>query len=149
MRCPSCGQSHTDVVDSRTTSDGVRRRRCCPSCHRRFTTYEYPASTVPFVLKRDGRSEEFDPTKLISGLRKACAKRPISESQIEAIAAKVTGQVMAQGAAEVPSHKIGELVLDELRSLDQVAYIRFATVYLRMNDLAEIQREVDNLLHCR
>jgi transcriptional repressor NrdR len=104
---------------------------------------------MPFVLKRDGRSEEFDPAKLLAGLRKACAKRPITESQIEAVAARVTGRVTAQSAAEVPSHKIGELVLEELRTLDHVAYIRFATVYLRMNDLADIQLEVDKLLHAK
>ena len=149
MRCPSCGHSHTNVVDSRTTTDGVRRRRACPNCSRRFTTYERAASTLPYVLKQDGRREEFDPAKLMAGLRKACAKRPISETQIEEIGARVTTQITAQGAAEVPSHRVGELILDELRTLDHVAYIRFATVYLRMNDLAEIQLEVDKLLHAK
>jgi transcriptional repressor NrdR len=147
MRCPSCGHTHSDVVDSRTTNDGVRRRRACPNCKRRFTTYERAASTLPYVLKRDGRREEFDSAKLMSGLRKACAKRPISESQLETIASRVAAQVSAQG--EVPSYRIGELVLNELRAIDQVAYIRFATVYLRMSDLAEIQLEVDKLLHAR
>jgi transcriptional repressor NrdR len=98
------------------------------------------------VIKRDGRREDFDPAKLLSGIRKACAKRPISEEQIEGIVAKVTSELATLGGGEVSSKRIGELVLNELRSLDQVAYIRFATVYLRMNDLAEIEREVDKLL---
>ena len=147
MRCPYCGNDHTEVVDSRATGDGVRRRRACPQCSRRFTTYEHPVSSLPAVLKRDGRREDFDAAKLLAGLRKACAKRPISEAQIEGIVAKITAELANQGGGEVSSQRIGELVLSELRSLDHVAYIRFATVYLRMSDLAEIQREVDNLLH--
>lgn len=146
MRCPYCGFDHTEVVDSRATSDGVRRRRSCPNCSRRFTTYEHAVSSLPVVIKRDGRREDFDPAKLLSGIRKACAKRPISEEQIEGIVAKVTSELATLGGGEVSSKRIGELVLNELRSLDQVAYIRFATVYLRMNDLAEIEREVDKLL---
>lgn len=147
MQCPYCGEINTQVVDTRLISDGVRRRRQCPKCSQRFTTYEYPVSTIPLVAKRDGRREEFDRTKLLSGLRKACAKRPISAEQIESIVARVETQVRDSHAKEVASEKIGQMVLEQLRLMDKVAYIRFASVYLRMDDLDTLKHEVDTLLH--
>ena len=108
MQCPYCGETNTQVVDTRLTSDGVRRRRQCPKCSQRFTTYEYPVSTLPLVAKRDGRREEFDRAKLLSGLRKACAKRPISAEQIENIVARVEVQVRDSRAKEVPARGIPE-----------------------------------------
>lgn len=147
MRCPYCSESGSQVVDTRNARDGVRRRRYCPHCRQRFTTYEYPASVLPLVVKRDGRREEFDTSKLLSGLRKACAKRPVSAGQIDEIATHVEARIRASRAKEVSSEAIGQMVLEELRQLDKVAYIRFASVYLRMDDLEALKEELDALLH--
>lgn len=146
MHCPYCGGTSTQVVDSRTIRDGVRRRRFCPQCKQRFTTYERAASVLPLVVKRDGRREEFDRGKLLSGLHKACAKRPISTQQIEGIATMVERQLQKSRSKEIPSEALGQIVLEELRKLDEVAYIRFASVYLRVGDLEALKREMDSLL---
>jgi transcriptional repressor NrdR len=134
------------VVDSRTIREGVRRRRFCPQCKQRFTTYERAASVLPLVVKRDGRREEFDRGKLLSGLYKACAKRPISTQQIERIATMVERQLQNSRSKEIPSEALGQIVLEELRKLDEVAYIRFASVYLRVDDLEALKQEMDSLL---
>ncbi|MDH7490439.1 MAG: transcriptional regulator NrdR [Anaerolineae bacterium] len=146
MQCPNCGEPNTQVVDTRMITNGVRRRRQCPKCGQRFTTYEYPASTTPLVVKNDGRREEFDRNKLLAGIRKACAKRPVSAEQIDAIVASVESQIHNSRAKEISSEKIGQMVLEQLRQIDKVAYIRFASVYLRMDDLEALKQEVEKLL---
>jgi len=146
VQCPNCGEIDTQVVDTRMIANGVRRRRQCAKCHQRFTTYEYAVSTTPLVVKNDGRREEFDRAKLLGGLRKACAKRPVSAEQIESIVAAVENQIRNSRAKEVSSERIGQIVLEQLRQIDKVAYIRFASVYLRMDDLEALKQEVDKLL---
>lgn len=146
VQCPNCGEPNTQVVDTRMITNGVRRRRQCPKCGQRFTTYEYPASTTPLVVKNDGRREEFDRAKLLSGIRKACAKRPVSAEQIEGIAASVENQIRNSRTKEISSAQIGQMVLEQLRQIDKVAYIRFASVYLRMDDLEALKQEVEKLL---
>ena len=146
VQCPNCGETNTQVVDTRMITNGVRRRRQCPNCRQRFTTYEYAVSTTPLVVKNDGRREEFDRAKLLGGLRKACAKRPVSAEQIEDIVMVVENQIRNSRAKEVSSEKIGQIVLEHLRQIDKVAYIRFASVYLRMDDLEVLKQEVDKLL---
>jgi transcriptional repressor NrdR len=145
MRCPHCGHDQHKVVDTRDAGEAIRRRRECLACEQRFTTYEHVAPSL-LVIKRDGRREPFDRQKLLSGIRIAAVKRPISSDTIESVARHVEEHVHAMGRAEVKSSVIGNLVLDELSHIDQVAYIRFASVYLDFNDLNEIQSEVDRLM---
>ena len=131
MRCPFCGNPETKVVDSREVNDGtmIRRRRECLRCKKRFTTYERIESINMIVIKKDGRRELFDKQKIINGLLKACEKRPVTYEQILRIADKIEAELMEKFFPEVKSKKIGELVMRELRKLDKVAYIRFASVY--------------------
>ena len=145
MRCPHCGCDQHKVIDTRDASDAIRRRRECRNCEQRFTTYEHVAPSL-LVVKRDGRREPFDRQKLLSGIRTATVKRPISSNTIESIVHHVEDQVHGLGRAEVQSKTIGNLVLDELSHIDQVAYIRFASVYLDFNDIAELRTEVDRLM---
>ena len=147
MRCPFCQYNDSRVVDSRELDDGdaVRRRRVCPECSRRFTTYERYESAGLIVIKKDGRREEFKPEKLRQKIRVALTKRPIGEEAIDALVNRVEGQLLAEGTREVPSMKVGELVLEELRELDKVAYVRFASVYFQYSDLDELQRAVESL----
>ena len=147
MRCPFCQFNDSRVIDSREIGggDSVRRRRECPDCTRRFTTYERYESAGLVVIKKDGRREEFNPAKLHQKLRVALTKRPISEDEVEALIQRVEGQLLALGTREVPSHLIGETVLRELKALDQVAYIRFASVYREFADLEDLRREVEGL----
>jgi transcriptional repressor NrdR len=147
MRCPFCQYNDSRVVDSRELDDGdaVRRRRVCPECNRRFTTYERYESAGLIVIKKDGRREEFKPEKLRQKVRVALTKRPIGEDAIDALVNRVEGQLLAEGTREVPSMKVGELVLEELRELDKVAYVRFASVYFQYSDLDELQRAVEGL----
>jgi transcriptional repressor NrdR len=147
MRCPFCQYNDSRVVDSRELDDGdaVRRRRVCPECNRRFTTYERYESAGLIVIKKDGRREEFKPEKLRQKIRVALTKRPIGEDAIDALVNRVEGQLLAEGTREVPSMKVGELVLEELRELDKVAYVRFASVYFQYSDLDELQRAVESL----
>jgi len=134
------------VIDSRPDAQGnVRRRRECESCERRFTTLERAILTTPLVIKRDGRREEFDAHKLISGLRIACARRPISAEALERIVERVEYAIRQTGKTEVPSRVIGDIVIDELRQLDEVAYIRYAIVYLGLSDLEAIRNEIERL----
>jgi transcriptional repressor NrdR len=133
------------VIDTRDAGDAIRRRRECLHCEERFTTYEHPAPNL-LVIKRDGRREPFDRQKMLSGIRIAAVKRPISSTVIDGVGQHVEEQVMGLGRSEVSSNTIGGLILDELSHVDQVAYIRFASVYLDFNDLSELRSEVDRLM---
>jgi len=148
MRCPFCQHNDSRVLDSRT-SDGdsvVRRRRECPECGRRFTTYERPGEVRVFVIKKDGRREPFDREKLILGMAKACEKLPISREQIEQSADVVERQVRDELAEEVPASEVGALVMAQLRDLDEVAYVRFASVYKEFRDADSFLKEVESLV---
>jgi transcriptional repressor NrdR len=145
MRCPYCGFADSKVTDSRDADDGIRRRRECLSCGQRFTTTERIAATSLLVAKKDGRREEFSREKLLAGLRRACEKRPLRAGAVEAVADAVESALRQRGVPEVPSEEIGELVMDHLRELDHIAYIRFASVYRSFADLEELQREMEAL----
>lgn len=146
MKCPYCGKSKTRVVDTRSSGEGVRRRRECKVCGRRFTTYERVAPLRLTVVKADGRREEFDRDKLLAGVRKACAKRPISTETIEELASGIEGKLYSRGEREVESRDIGEMVMDRLRGLDDVAYVRFASVYRQFADVESLAEEIEKLL---
>jgi len=136
MRCPYCSHSESDVVDSRDTDDyRIRRRRECAKCKRRFTTYEEVDKEDIFVIKKDGRREKFDRHKLMSGLERSCEKRPVSREQIEEMANWVEGKLRKSGKKEIATDAIGELVMERLRKVDDVAYIRFASVYRSFTDI--------------
>ena len=145
MRCPYCGFADTKVTDSRDADEGIRRRRECLSCEQRFTTVERLVSSSLLVVKKDGRREEFSREKVLGGLRKACEKRPLTAGAVEAVADAVESALRQSGAPEVPSEQIGELVMDHLRDLDHIAYIRFASVYRSFADLEELQSELERL----
>ena len=146
MKCPHCGGSDSRVIDTRSSGTRIRRRRECTSCEKRFTTYERVVLSNPLVVKRDGRREEFDGDKLAIGIRKACAKRPISMEDLERLVDQVEADVMRLAKAEISSQVIGELVMDRLKNLDELAYILFASVYLPLTDLESMKEEVDRLL---
>ncbi len=147
MRCPFCRAPDSRVIDSRELSggDSIRRRRECAACGRRFTTYERVEGVSLVIVKKDGRRQEFDPAKLRQKLRVALTKRPVGEDEISALLSRVESNLMALGAAEVPSSAIGEAVLGELKALDEVAYIRFASVYRQFQDIEDLRREVEEL----
>jgi transcriptional repressor NrdR len=146
MRCPRCGQSETRVIDSRDLDEAsIRRRRECEMCGARFTTYERIEAPRLVVIKRDGGREEFDREKLAAGLRKALTRRPVADDVVEQAADQIEIQLRASGATEVESSDIGRLSMEKLRSLDQIAYIRIASVYQSFEDLETLKREVDNL----
>ena len=149
MKCPFCKASDSRVVDTRQVESGVRRRRECITCHERFTTYEQIAGITPLVIKSDGRREEFDRQKLLIGVRKACAKRPIPSEDIENLIAGVEDDFLNSGRTEISSKEIGQMTLEKLRDLDEVAYIRFASVYLAFADLESMKQEVERLLEYR
>ncbi|MGC5017718.1 transcriptional regulator NrdR [Micromonospora sp. DT47] len=144
MRCPYCRYADSRVVDSREADDGqlIRRRRSCPECGKRFTTVE---EAVLAVVKRSGVTEPFSRTKIIGGVRKACQGRPVDEDSIALLAQKVEETVRAKGAAEIPSHEVGLAILGPLRDLDEVAYLRFASVYRSFDSLADFEREIETL----
>ncbi|MDG4823740.1 transcriptional regulator NrdR [Asanoa sp. WMMD1127] len=144
MRCPYCRHPDSRVVDSREADDGqlIRRRRSCPECGKRFTTVE---EAVLAVVKRSGVTEPFSRTKIISGVRKACQGRPVDDDSIALLAQKVEETVRAKGAAEVPSHDVGLAILGPLRDLDEVAYLRFASVYRSFESLSDFEREIETL----
>jgi transcriptional repressor NrdR len=148
VRCPSCGEADTRVVDSRDLDDAasIRRRRECNVCATRFTTYERIESARLTVLKSDGRREEFDRTKLATGLARALTRRPVPEDSARKAAEEIEAALRAKGLAEVPSRVIGEMAMEALRELDQIAYIRFASVYQSFEDIEQLRREVDTLL---
>jgi len=147
MICPYCQAKDSRVIDSRELSSGtaVRRRRECPRCGRRFTTYERIETGGLVVVKKDGRRQEYDPAKLRQKLRVALTKRPVGEEQIDALLQRVEAELLALGTAEVPSSAIGEAVLRGLQQLDQVAYIRFASVYRQFADIEDLRRELEGL----
>lgn len=147
MRCPQCDGADNRVVDTRTSRAGraVRRRRECLECAERFTTYEYVEERTIQVLKRDGSAEEFDREKLVKSLQIACAKRPVSASQVETLADEIEDHLSQQAGVEVPTALLGELVMDRLKPLDRVAYVRFASVYRNFQDIEEFQVFVDDL----
>ncbi len=149
MPCPFCGATDTRVIDTRRVGDGIRRRRECQSCRHRFTTYEYATKMNLLVVKRDGRREEYDRLKLYEGLRKACAKRPISTEALNQLVDQVEGELYSMGQGEVSSRVIGEMVMAKLKELDAVAYVRFASVYRSFADLEDLKREVDGLISGR
>lgn len=149
MKCPHCGSVESRVIDTRASGERIRRRRECSACNTRFTTYERVALSNPMVVKRDGRREEFDRDKLALGIRKACAKRPISMGDLERMIDQVESQVYRLGKAEISSQVIGDLVMERLRELDELAYILFASVYLPLADLESMKKEVDRLLQRR
>ncbi len=148
MRCPFCHAADTRVMDSRDSAEGtiIRRRRECETCKRRFTTYERVEELNPLVVKKDGRREAFDREKLLAGLKKACEKRPVSVEQIEALVQELERKVQEAGEKEVPSTTIGEMVMERLPALDEVAYVRFASVYRSFRDIAEFMAELKDIL---
>lgn len=147
MKCPYCQAPDSRVTDSREISGGsaIRRRRECAECARRFTTFERIDLAGLVVVKKDGRRQEFDPDKLRQKLRVALTKRPVGEEQIDQLVQRVEADLLAQGNAEIPSSAIGEAVLQQLKQVDHVAYIRFASVYREFADLQDLKREVDDL----
>lgn len=145
MKCPYCGSDQSRVIDTRDAGQGTRRRRECQGCGRRFTTYERVTDTL-MVIKRDGRREPWDAGKVLAGIRIASAKRPIPVEEMERLVGRIEEKVFSLGKAEVSSAYVGQLVLDELKALDEVAYIRFATVYLELGDLEAVRAEIDRLL---
>ena len=151
MRCPQCGERETRVVDSRDLDDSatIRRRRECATCATRFTTYERIEAARLVVVKRDGTRQEFDRDKLAAGLRKALTRRPVADGAAETAADVIEAELRATGANEVPSSRIGALAMEKLRGIDQIAYIRFASVYQSFEDLEDLKREVDTLYETR
>lgn len=148
MQCPHCESLDNKVVDSRLSQEGavIRRRRECIECQRRFTTYERVEETSPMVIKKDGRREHLDRPKILAGLKKACEKRPISMDTLDAVATRIEKKFQENGETEIPSRAIGEAVMAELYHLDQVAYVRFASVYREFKDLNQFMSELKGLL---
>lgn len=145
MKCPHCGEADSRVIDTRSTGDGIRRRRECDSCNRRFTTYEQVAASL-FIIKSNGRREPYDRQKLMHGILVACAKRPIAQVAIENMVDEIEEELARMGRAEVRSEVVGGLVLQHLKRLDPMAYIRFAMVYLDLKDLETLQEHIGRLL---
>lgn len=147
VRCPYCGHEKTRVIDtSHDSRGGIRRRRVCTKCGQRFSTYERPILATPLLIKRDGTREEFSREKLTGGIRVACAKRPVAAAAIERMVGEIEAELQQIGKAEVPSRLVGDKVIRKLKEIDEVAYIRYAIVYLRLDDLESIQDEIDRLL---
>jgi len=147
MRCPKCGCQDDKVIDSRASREGatIRRRRECAGCGYRFTTYEEIERKGLMVVKRDGRREEFSREKLLSGIKKACQKRPISPQAVEGLVDRIVDQLTDKYDSEVPAEQIGKLVMQGLREIDQVAYVRFASVYRRFQEATDFVQEVKKL----
>ncbi len=148
MKCPSCGHLEDRVIDSRSAKEGqaIRRRRECLGCQRRFTTYETVETTPLLVIKKDGRREPFSRDKILNGLLRACEKRPIPAEKIHAFVDRLEAELMQKGQDEVHSSEIGERVMEELHRLDEVAYVRFASVYRHFKDLNQFLEELRSLL---
>ncbi len=145
MRCPFCSFRDSKVTDSRANDDGIRRRRQCIACGERFTTMESVQLSTVQVVKKDGRREDFNREKLLAGVRKACEKRNISVAQLELLAADLEARIVSDGRPEIPSTFVGELVMDALRRLDHIAYIRFASVYRAFTDIESLKEAVEAL----
>jgi transcriptional repressor NrdR len=147
MRCPYCQDEDSRVVDtSHDSRGGIRRRRECNNCNQRFSTYERAILANPLIVKQDGTREEFDRDKLLGGIRISCAKRPVSAAEIERLVGEIESALQAMGRSEVSSRVVGDMVIAGLKELDQVAYIRYAIVYLGLDDLRSIRDEIDHLL---
>ena len=148
MNCPFCSNAENKVIDSRVSKDGnaIRRRRECLKCKKRFTTYEYVEDVLPVVVKKDGRRESFDRSKIVSGIKKACEKRPISMEAIEETVDRVEQECQETMLKEIPTHVIGEKIMKELHALDGVAYVRFASVYREFRDVNEFIDELKGFL---
>ncbi len=147
MRCPHCNSDRSRVLD--TTHDsrgGIRRRRECQACKQRFSTYERPILATPLLIKQDGTREEFNRDKLVRGIRIACAKRPVSAADIDRLVGEIESTLQSMGRAEVSSRVVGDMVIAGLKELDQIAYIRYAIVYLGLDDLRALQDEINQLL---
>jgi len=148
VKCPFCGFADTKVIDSRLGKEGnnIRRRRECFDCERRFTTYERIEETLPLVIKKDGRREPFDRQKIIAGMQRACEKRPVSIATIEKMVDRLELSLQESGEKEIESSRIGESVMEALHELDEVAYVRFASVYRQFKDINEFMSELKDLL---
>ena len=147
MKCPYCDYEKTRVIDtSHDLRGGTRRRRVCVKCEQRFSSYEKPIVATPLLIKRRGAREEFSREKLLAGLRVACYKRPVAAADLDRIASEVESELQQIGKAEVKSRSVGDKVIAKLKELDEVAYIRYAIVYLRLDDLESIRNEIDRLL---
>ncbi len=147
MRCPYCQNDESKVLDtSHDSHGGIRRRRECMKCGQRFSSYERPILSTPLIVKQDGMREEFDREKLARGIRISCAKRPVSAADIERLIGQVESDLQKLGKAEVSSRVVGDLVIRGLKEMDQIAYIRYAIVYLRLHDLHSLRNEIDRLL---
>ncbi|UCC99641.1 MAG: transcriptional repressor NrdR [Phycisphaerales bacterium] len=148
MKCPACGHEEDKVVDSRPSQDGraIRRRRECLQCHERYTTYEYIEQGTLTVIKSDGRREPYDRYKLLYGIKLACNKRPVTTKEIEAMVDDLENQIKSRFKTEINSSEIGELVMGKLRGTDEIAYVRFASVYRKFKDKAEFLEEMKKLL---
>ena len=151
MKCPFCGNLEDKVVDSREGKEGssIRRRRECLRCRRRFTTYEHIEDVLPVVVKKDGRRELFDRNKILSGLKKACEKRPVGMDALEDAVSRIEKKVQESGEKEIPSTMLGEEVMRELHGLDEVAYVRFASVYREFKDINQFMDELSDILKDR
>lgn len=151
MKCPFCTDLDNKVIDSRLSKDGtvVRRRRECISCHRRFTTHERVEDIMPVVIKKDGRREIFDKSKMLSGVQKACSNRPVSMDDIEDLVDRVERYFQDRGDKEINCTEVGEIIMRELHQLDEVAYVRFASVYRQFKDINDFMTEVKELLSTR
>ena len=149
MQCPFCASINSRVIDTRGAEGGIRRRRECEDCGRRFTTYERIAPLRLMVIKQDGRREPFERDKIVRGIQIACAKRPIDTGSIEELVSGIESELYHRGSREVTSREIGEMVMQNLRRLDEVAYIRFATIYRRFADVEDLADEIETLLERR
>ena len=147
MNCPYCGFYDSKVIDSREVNDGIRRRRECLQCGSRFTTYERLQPASLFVIKKDERREEFNRDKLLTGLRKACEKRPLPTGTVEKLADDIEAELFQLGKAEISTAIIGDMVMERLKSLDHIAYIRFASVYRDFADITALKQEIDTLVN--
>jgi transcriptional repressor NrdR len=146
MKCPYCGSEDSRVIDSRDINDGVRRRRQCLECNSRYTTYERVLPGSLFVVKKDQRREEFSKDKIVAGIRKACEKRPLPAGTVDRLADEIEAELYQMGRAEVASSVIGDMVMEKLRQTDNIAYIRFASVYRRFADITDFKQEIDTLV---
>lgn len=151
MKCPFCSSDEDKVIDSRSSNEGksVRRRRECLKCDKRFTTYEYVEEIPLMVIKKDGRREAFDRNKIINGIMKACEKRPVSVEKVEAVVDRVEKELQKSFDKEVKAPVIGELVMENLHKIDEVAYVRFASVYRQFKDINQFMKELKDLLSKR
>lgn len=151
MHCPFCASSETKVIDSRLAGEGrqVRRRRECQECAERFTTYETPELVLPFLIKNDGQREPFDEAKMRSGILRALERRPVPAEEVEAAVIRIKHALRTTGEREVPARLVGDLVMEELHELDQVAYVRFASVYRSFQDVEAFREEIDRMQRAR